>query len=154
MATSFSGGGSRSTLREPPTMGKQLANFIICGCEWSAPFIARLFEEKNWAIVVTSASAATSGLVKFFVRVHFSTTIKGIHLKLGIIVHYQKRNPLQQGRWHCDFYIQSYLQFNIRYEKVERLAPVGGALVCNLQNLARTHAILVIGLYEWLDPTT
>ena len=28
MATSFSGGGSRSTRREPPTMGKQLINFI------------------------------------------------------------------------------------------------------------------------------
>jgi hypothetical protein len=30
MATSFSGGGSRSTRREPPTMGKQLVNFITC----------------------------------------------------------------------------------------------------------------------------
>jgi hypothetical protein len=29
MATSFNGGGSRSTWREPPTMGKQLVNFII-----------------------------------------------------------------------------------------------------------------------------
>jgi hypothetical protein len=37
MATSFSGGGSRSTRREPPTMGKQLANFI--NCESSAPFL-------------------------------------------------------------------------------------------------------------------
>ena len=35
--TSFSGGGSR---REPPTMGKQLVNFITCGCESSAPFFA------------------------------------------------------------------------------------------------------------------
>ena len=35
MATSFSGGGSRS---EPPTMDKQLVNFITCGCESSAPF--------------------------------------------------------------------------------------------------------------------
>jgi len=35
MATSFSGGGSR---REPLTMGKQLVNFITCGCESSAPF--------------------------------------------------------------------------------------------------------------------
>jgi len=34
-ATSFSGGGSRSTLREPPTMGKQLVIFIAC--ESSAP---------------------------------------------------------------------------------------------------------------------
>jgi len=39
MATSFSGGGSRSTRREPPTMDKQLVNFITCGCESSAPFL-------------------------------------------------------------------------------------------------------------------
>jgi len=38
VATSFSGGGSPSTRREPPTMGKQLVNFITCGCESSAPF--------------------------------------------------------------------------------------------------------------------
>jgi hypothetical protein len=38
MATSFSGGRSRSTRREPPTMGKQLVNLITCGCESSAPF--------------------------------------------------------------------------------------------------------------------
>jgi len=36
MVTSFSGGRSRSTWREPPTMGKQLVNFITC--ESSAPF--------------------------------------------------------------------------------------------------------------------
>ena len=38
MATSFSDGGSRSTRREPLTMGKQLVNFITCGCKSSAPF--------------------------------------------------------------------------------------------------------------------
>jgi hypothetical protein len=38
MATSFSGGRSWSTRREPPTMDKQLVNFITCGCESSAPF--------------------------------------------------------------------------------------------------------------------
>ena len=38
MVTSFSGGRSQSTRREPPTMGKQLINFITCGCETSAPF--------------------------------------------------------------------------------------------------------------------
>ena len=42
MATSFSGGRNRSTRREPPTMGKQLVNFITCGCESSAPFLAHL----------------------------------------------------------------------------------------------------------------
>jgi hypothetical protein len=31
MATSFSGGRSRSTRRELLTMGKQLVNFITCG---------------------------------------------------------------------------------------------------------------------------
>jgi hypothetical protein len=25
--------------RKPPTMGKQLVNFITCGCELSAPFL-------------------------------------------------------------------------------------------------------------------
>ena len=38
MATRFSGRRSRSTRREPPTIGKQLVNFITCGCESSAPF--------------------------------------------------------------------------------------------------------------------
>jgi hypothetical protein len=41
MATSFSGGRSWSTRREPPTMGKQLVNFITCGCKSNAPFLAR-----------------------------------------------------------------------------------------------------------------
>ena len=39
MTTSFSGGGNRSTRREPPTLGKQLVNFITCCCESSAPFL-------------------------------------------------------------------------------------------------------------------
>jgi hypothetical protein len=39
LATSFSGGRSRSTRWEPPTMGKQQVNFITCGCESSAPFL-------------------------------------------------------------------------------------------------------------------
>jgi hypothetical protein len=33
LVTGFSVGGSPSTRREPPTMGKQLVNFITCGCE-------------------------------------------------------------------------------------------------------------------------
>ena len=45
MATSFSGGGSRSTRKEPPTMGKQLVNFITCDCESSAPFLAHLAKD-------------------------------------------------------------------------------------------------------------
>jgi hypothetical protein len=42
MATSFSGGRSWITRREPPTMGKQLVNFITCGCESSAPLFGNL----------------------------------------------------------------------------------------------------------------
>ena len=45
MATSFSGGGSRSTRREPLTMGKQLVNFITCDCESSAPFLGHLAKD-------------------------------------------------------------------------------------------------------------
>jgi len=33
---------SRSTRREPPTMGKQLVNFITCGCESSTPLFCNL----------------------------------------------------------------------------------------------------------------
>ena len=42
MAISFSGGGNRSTRRETPTMGKQLVNFVTCGCESSTPFFCNL----------------------------------------------------------------------------------------------------------------
>jgi hypothetical protein len=35
----FSGGRNG---REPPTMGKQLVNFITCGCESSATFFCNL----------------------------------------------------------------------------------------------------------------
>ena len=46
MVTSFSGGGSRSTQTEPLTLGKQLVNFITCGCESSAPLFCNL---QSWA---------------------------------------------------------------------------------------------------------
>jgi len=39
MVTEFSGVRSRSTQREPPTMGKQLVNFITWGCESSTSFL-------------------------------------------------------------------------------------------------------------------
>ena len=39
MMTSFSGGRSR---REPSTMGKQLVNYITCGCKSSAPSFCKL----------------------------------------------------------------------------------------------------------------
>ena len=45
MADSFSGGGSRSTRREPPTMDKQLVNFITCDCESNAHFLAHLAKD-------------------------------------------------------------------------------------------------------------
>ena len=48
MVTSFSGGGSRSTWREPPTMGKQLVNIITCDCESRAPFLAHLAFAITW----------------------------------------------------------------------------------------------------------
>jgi hypothetical protein len=53
MATSYSGGGSWSTRREPPNMGKQLVNFITCGCKLSAPFLAHLTQRVMWAILIT-----------------------------------------------------------------------------------------------------
>ena len=52
MATSFSGGRSWSTRREPPTMGKQLVNFITCGCESSAPFFSNLQSRARTLVVL------------------------------------------------------------------------------------------------------
>ena len=51
MATSFSGGRSRSIGREPPTMDKQLVNFITCGCKSSAPFFCNL-QSRAWTHAV------------------------------------------------------------------------------------------------------
>ena len=44
MATSFSGGRSR---REPPTMGKQLVNFITCDCESNALLFSSTFRRRK-----------------------------------------------------------------------------------------------------------
>ena len=49
MATSFSGGRSRSTRKEPPTMDKQLVNFITCGCESSTPFVIYTLQWRSYA---------------------------------------------------------------------------------------------------------
>ena len=51
MATHFSGGRSRSTWRDPPTMGKQLVNFITCGYVSSAPFFCNL-QNRAWTHAV------------------------------------------------------------------------------------------------------
>ena len=52
MATSFIGGRSRSTRREPPTMGKQLVYFITCGCDSSAPFCILQSRARTHAVLV------------------------------------------------------------------------------------------------------
>ncbi len=53
MVTTFSGGRSRSTQREPPTIGKQLVIFITCFCESSAPFLVHLDQRSRWTIAIT-----------------------------------------------------------------------------------------------------
>jgi hypothetical protein len=52
MTTSFSGGRSRSTRREPPTMGKQLISFITCGCESSVLFCNLQSREQAHGVLV------------------------------------------------------------------------------------------------------
>jgi hypothetical protein len=56
MTTSFSGGRSRSTRREPPTLDKQLVNFITCGCE-SSPYNPQIKHiPDNTVAVITIAT--------------------------------------------------------------------------------------------------
>jgi hypothetical protein len=52
MATSFSGGRSRSTRREPPTMGKQLVNFITAAGSRVHPFCNVQSRAQTHAILV------------------------------------------------------------------------------------------------------
>jgi hypothetical protein len=74
MATSFSGGRSRSTQRKPPTMDKQLVNLITCGYESSAPFCNLQSRARTHAVLVTglyellgNPTTSISGLNCFFI---------------------------------------------------------------------------------------
>ena len=49
---SSSGGRSWNTRRQPPTMGKQLVNFIICGCDSVHPFCNLQSRVQTHAILV------------------------------------------------------------------------------------------------------
>jgi hypothetical protein len=133
MATSFSGGGSR---REPSTLGKQLVSFITCDCESSAPFFViykagrlrhfRLYKVHSYLLTVLNTGFLQSDQVQRYIY-----KINWLSIKVLKTATSSKS-------------INLYL-YRLR---------VKCALFCNLQSWARTHAILVIGLYELLDPTT
>ena len=52
MVTTFSGGRSRSTQREPPTMGKQLVSFITCAASRVHPFCNLQIQARTHAVLV------------------------------------------------------------------------------------------------------
>jgi len=52
MTASVSGGGSRGTRREPPTMGKQLVNFITCAASRVHPFFNLQSRMRTHAVLV------------------------------------------------------------------------------------------------------
>ena len=87
MATSFSGGGSQSTQREPLTMVKQLVKFITFGCESSAPFfviIPPLPKGGGGILFYLCPSVRPS---KIFFVAFFSATIDGRDLIFGHKLH-------------------------------------------------------------------
>ena len=53
MATSFSGGRSQSTRREPPTVGQQLVNLITCGRKSSAHWNRNEYQISTYSPVGT-----------------------------------------------------------------------------------------------------
>ena len=83
MAISFSGGRSRSTRREPLTMGKQLVNFITCGCESNAPFLAHLTQRVMWGIAITWRPSSVVRLLTFHILIYSSETTGPNGTKLG-----------------------------------------------------------------------
>jgi hypothetical protein len=74
MATSFSGGRSRSTRREPPTMGNQLVNFITCSCELSAHFVV-IYKDDIAEILLKVALKHKKKSIMFALFPHFLLTI-------------------------------------------------------------------------------
>ena len=91
MATSFSGGSSRSTWREPPTMGKQLVSFITCDCESSAPFFVNPRKtEKTWINVKLALSRFGYSLRQFvsFLLFHFQVWYLSLPFKLLRVKHH------------------------------------------------------------------
>jgi hypothetical protein len=52
MATSYSGGRSRSTRREPPTMGKQLLNLSLAAASRVHPFCNLQNRARTHAVLV------------------------------------------------------------------------------------------------------
>jgi hypothetical protein len=61
MVTSFSGGRSRSIQREPPTMGKQLVNFITCGCE----SLTCIFEISVYLVLTATATVNLENVLNY-----------------------------------------------------------------------------------------
>ena len=113
MATSVSGGRSRSTRREPPTMGKQLVSFITCGCESSAPFcnlqsrpelVVLCFVLFVYVMCLSSNVTCVSGLSIFDFLFRFS--LKFIHLFVNTQL------LLKKYRLHLSIYLTH--QFNIK----------------------------------------
>jgi hypothetical protein len=101
IATSFSGGGSR---RKPPTMGKQLLNFITCGCESSAPFFAiykagcettRIGDKVVWVVRsndLTHWATRAPNKIYITVKVIYVCTYK--RLKWFV-----KQHPVHKTKW-------------------------------------------------------
>jgi hypothetical protein len=156
MATSFSGGRSRSTRREPPTMGKQLVNFITCGCESSAPFF-----------VIFTCTIKTDNMKK---NLWFCTmgplVWKQVRLQKCRTswLQIRKHHSVKSFKYGIILDISIMWDVQLQREYPERTTDHGQAtgklyhlrlrvectLFCNLQSRTRTHAVLVIGLYELL----
>jgi hypothetical protein len=72
--------------REPPTMGKQLVNFITCGCELNAPFFSSPCQRQGEllpSIGVRRLSSVVCRPLTFRILTFSSETSQPNELKLG-----------------------------------------------------------------------
>jgi hypothetical protein len=74
---SLCGGRSWSTRREPPTMDKQLVNFITCGCELSAPLLVIYNARREH----TFSELPLLGILKILIQLRFSSFIQYFHVQ-------------------------------------------------------------------------
>jgi hypothetical protein len=134
MVTSFSGGRSWSTRRKPPIMGKQLVNFITCGCESSVPFCNLQSRARTHAVLVIGlyhcrqrapvgnalSSSGTSQLGMFDIQ----ATTKSKYYDHIVLLYLESRRCRYRSIIFACFYLYITVVIFIDYSDIDKMMDI------------------------------